>query len=260
MSETKLQQTPFVKQLAANDRPTRDRAVASLRTYLSSSRNFTKIEFLKLWKGLFYCVWLSDRPRTQQRLVLDLAGLLDSMETKNVGVFLEAFWTTISREWNGVDVLRMDKFLLLVRRYLASSFRYLHARKWEKDLVGRFMDLLRETPLSPKDMKVPNGLRYHLIDIYVDELEKLKPEEMKTPLPVATLLSPFEELMLASPIKLVRAKSKELLCDGRLADWGYDKAPGAVKSRRKEGAEDEDDEDDDEEMGDEGEEWGGIDG
>lgn len=109
-------------------------------------------------------------------------------------------------------------------------------------------------------MKVPNGLRYHLIDIYVDELEKLKPEEMKAPLPVAMLLSPFEELMLASPIKLVRAKSKELLCDGRLADWGYDKAPGAVKSRRKEGAEDEDDDNDDENMSDEGEEWGGIDG
>jgi len=108
-------------------------------------------------------------------------------------------------------------------------------------------------------MKVPNGLRYHLIDIYVDELEKLNPEEMKTPLPVAALLSPFEELMLASPIKLVRTKSKELLCDGRLADWGYDKAPGAVKSRRKEEAEDEDG-DDDEEMSGEGEEWGGIDG
>jgi len=108
-------------------------------------------------------------------------------------------------------------------------------------------------------MKVPNGLRYHLIDIYVDELEKLNPGEMKTPLPVAMLLSPFEELMLASPIKLVRTKSKELLCDGRLVDWGYDKAPGAAKSRRKEGAEGEDG-DGDEEMGGEGEEWGGIDG
>jgi len=92
---------------------------------------------------------------------------------------------------------------------------------------------------SPKDTKVPNGLRYHLIDIYVDELEKLNPE-MKTPLPVAMLLSPFKELMLASPIKLVRTKSKELLCDGRLVDWGYDKALEAAKSWRKEGAEGED--------------------
>src|SRR5437879_3810517 len=92
-------------------------------------------------------MWLSDRPRTQQRLVLDLAGLLDSMETKSASLFLEAFWNTIAREWNGVDVLRMDKFLLLVRGYLASSFRYLHAREWEEDLVGRFMDLLREIPL-----------------------------------------------------------------------------------------------------------------
>lgn len=74
MSTSNYQQTPFVRQLAASgsslsqlvfcllsltllraDRPTRDKAVASLKTYLTASRTFTKTELLKLWKGLFYC-------------------------------------------------------------------------------------------------------------------------------------------------------------------------------------------------------------
>jgi len=41
---------------ATADRPTRDKAVASLKTYLTASRTFTKTDLLKLWKGLFYCI------------------------------------------------------------------------------------------------------------------------------------------------------------------------------------------------------------
>ncbi|KAL2043413.1 hypothetical protein N7G274_003719 [Stereocaulon virgatum] len=49
------QNTPFVKQLAANDRPTREKALESLRTYLTSGRTFTSTDLLKIWKGLFFC-------------------------------------------------------------------------------------------------------------------------------------------------------------------------------------------------------------
>lgn len=49
---------------------------------------------------------MSDRPRTQQRLAIDLAGLVDVLPDENVVPFLEAFWNTMAREWNGIDVLR----------------------------------------------------------------------------------------------------------------------------------------------------------
>ncbi|KAH0608897.1 uncharacterized protein H6S33_001125 [Morchella sextelata] len=256
MADSKLQQAPFVKQLAANDRPTRDKAVASLRSYLSSQRNFTQIELLKLWKGLFYCMWLSDRPRTQQRLAADLAELLTPMEEKNFVLFLEAFWITMVREWNGIDVLRMDKFLLLVRMYLASSFRYLRGRNWDAGLVESVVKVMKEVPLNPTDNKVPNGLRFHLTDIFVDELEKLSPEHMKDQLPVEQLVEPFQILSVKSPTKMVRVKAKELLLDGRLANWGFEKAPeGEIK--KKVAQTEPEGEDEDEEM--EDEEWGGID-
>ena len=98
--------SPFLKKLAANDKRTRDQAVESLRTYLSSGRKFEPVELLKLWKGLFYCMWMSDRPLTQQRLAIDLAGLVDVLRPEIVVPWLDAFWKTMAREWNGIDVLR----------------------------------------------------------------------------------------------------------------------------------------------------------
>ncbi|KAF8440120.1 hypothetical protein BGX38DRAFT_1273177 [Terfezia claveryi] len=219
-------QTPFIKQLVANDRQTRDQAVDSLRTYLSGKRTFTKLDLLKLWKGLFYCVWMSDRPRTQQRLTVDLAHLVDTMQEETAFLFLECFWETIVREWDGIDVLRMDKFLMLVRQYLASSFRYLKAREWEQGKVGRYMDILKEGPLHARNIKVPNGLRYHLIDIYLDELEKLEPvdSEESADIPIDLLIQPYKQLVEKSPTKVVRTRSRDMLEDERLEKWGYIKA------------------------------------
>lgn len=111
---------------------------------------------------------------------------------------------------------------------------------------------------SPTEKKVPNGLRFHLIDIYVDELEKLKPKEMaNNPLPIEQLLVPFQELAMKSPTKLVRTRSKDLLLDERLVVWGFEKAPESKKRKRV--VEDEDQSDGKVRMGEGGEEWGGID-
>ena len=50
---------------------------------------------------------MSDRVRTQQRLADDLAGLVDVLPDGSALLFLRAFWTTIAREWTGIDVLRL---------------------------------------------------------------------------------------------------------------------------------------------------------
>jgi hypothetical protein len=41
------------------DRPTREKALEALRTYILSTRPFTELELLKLWKGLFFCTQTS---------------------------------------------------------------------------------------------------------------------------------------------------------------------------------------------------------
>lgn len=117
------------------DRKTRTAALTSLRTFLSAkhiSTSLTTLDILKLWKGLFYAMWMCDRPLPQQQLCNDLSELVWALpdDCAVVAPWLRGFWATMAREWTtGIDVLRMEKFLLLVRRVLGASLAWMQARQ-----------------------------------------------------------------------------------------------------------------------------------
>jgi ribosomal RNA-processing protein 1 len=182
----------------------------SLRTFLSGRRKLSELDLLKLWKGLFYCMWMCDRPRPQAALADSLADLVSVVPSQNTLPFLRAFWKTMAREWTNIDVLRMEKFLLLTRRYLLATLRVAEKAKWEVKKTQPVLDLLAEFALNCEDMRIPNGMRYHVIDIYVDELEKVgvlgeDADEER----VELLLQPLKAISVNSPTKTVRVKAKE---------------------------------------------------
>ncbi|KAA6411133.1 MAG: nucleolar NOP52 variant [Lasallia pustulata] len=193
-----VQETPFVKQLASNDRPTREKALSSLRTYLTSNRTFTPLELLKLWKGLFFCTQSPSpsttsppSPPTNPPPPTQAYGTPTAPSPNNTSPqpsprssspppplflpYLHAFWTTISHSWSTIDSLRLDKYLFLVRRYIHASFLYLLNHGWDSELVPGYVELVETIPLSvgAEASKVPDGLRYHVLDCWVDELEKV---------------------------------------------------------------------------------------
>uniref|UniRef100_D6RDD0 Ribosomal RNA processing 1B n=1 Tax=Mus musculus TaxID=10090 RepID=D6RDD0_MOUSE len=60
----------FAQRLASSEKGVRDRAVRKLRQYLSArtqsdTGSFSQEELLKIWKGLFYCMWVQDEPLLQ---------------------------------------------------------------------------------------------------------------------------------------------------------------------------------------------------
>ncbi|XP_023602233.1 ribosomal RNA processing protein 1 homolog A-like [Myotis lucifugus] len=60
----------LAQRLAGNEQVTRDRAVRKLRKYIvartqRAAGGFTHDELLKVWKGLFYCMWMQDKPLLQ---------------------------------------------------------------------------------------------------------------------------------------------------------------------------------------------------
>lgn len=106
---------PLGRALASTEKRVRDGAVRSLTAYLAENGAHTigDLELQKLWKGLFYCFWMSDKPLIQQRLANDLAQLVlvhpasssstaaegESTERALAGLkFLEAFWDTLVAE------------------------------------------------------------------------------------------------------------------------------------------------------------------
>lgn len=154
---------------------------------------------------------MCDRPLPQQALCQDLADLVWILPEPAVIPWLRGFWATMAREWTtGIDVLRMEKFLLLVRRTLASSLVWMQLRepakktartrkraadgavasplvRFDDNRVEQMLGLLADWPFRPDEEGrqeeeedalmpkiVPVGLKLHALDIWVDEAEKAR--------------------------------------------------------------------------------------
>ncbi|KAJ5097423.1 hypothetical protein N7456_008144 [Penicillium angulare] len=284
-----IQKTPFVRDLASSDRKIRDKALESLTLFLRSRNDLSLLDMVKLWKGLFFCVYHSDRPLTQQALARALSySLVPSLPRATLHRFLRAFWITIGRDWHSIDRMRLDKYLYLIRCYVSVAFEiFVKGHKNTKDdgkkrkredstkkgkgkkqkkaaeeqvddsnekdaeLDGQwgdlsaYIDIIEEGPMCPlnfdpdqpeEDLESdfipmphgPDGLRYHVADIWIDELEKVLEFEgeegerkVQGDIPVELLLQPLEKLRADSPYKPVRTRASEALDDDRLIEWGW---------------------------------------
>jgi ribosomal RNA-processing protein 1 len=165
---------------------------------------------------------MQDKPALQQRLSRDLATLVPSLRTPLVLPFLRAFFLTMSREWSHIESLRLDKYLYLIRQYLNAAFTFLSRNKWKKGLLAQWNVVVEEVPLECKNMRIPNGLRYHVMDIWADELEKVGGEEWEKDDKkeiLETIMLPVEIMVKEGKLKPLRAAAKECLADERLRAW-----------------------------------------
>lgn len=108
------------------------------------------------------------------------------------GAHLAALWTrtwlrTIVREWGQMDKYRIDKFYTCLRDTLAVVYEYMAARHWSAGIIHLFNDALYEEVLS----QTPNGIRYHVIDVCLEELCKAS-QKAVLPLTEATFVDVLE--------------------------------------------------------------------
>ncbi|RMI99642.1 nucleolar protein,Nop52-domain-containing protein, partial [Yarrowia lipolytica] len=243
---------PFIKKLAANDRPTRDETLNSLKRFLGTPKAFGELELLKLWKGLFFSMWFSDRPRTQQRLADDMASLLLVVHETNYFTFLASFWKIMSAEWLALDKHRIDKFYLLLRRYVGFAFQRLAKEDWDETWIERHNEVMSKIPLNPENPKIPDSIRYHVLEIYLEELAKVVLKDKKeaeneeeeaelvkelfADVPVSELLEAVETLSEETKNSVVQKRCVEdVLENPLLIEWGV--------AEELEGAGEEDEED-----------------
>jgi len=160
---------------------------------------------------------MSDKALVQQALASELANILLSIDQNAASLeFLAGFWRTIVREWEGIDRLRMDKYYMLIRRFVNASFRLLMRCDWDSHHLQTYNDMLTKKaagPLCPDDNRVPLSLKYHLADVYLEELDKVltsyseasnsDDNHPSTPgpprAPLDTLIAPFLTLLARTP-------------------------------------------------------------
>lgn len=81
---------------------------------------------MRLWKGLFYCMWMSDKPLVQEELAEELGSLVHCFPDAKVGLqFFRTFLDTMVAEFNKLDSWRMDKFMMVLDCFISLLFLYL---------------------------------------------------------------------------------------------------------------------------------------
>ncbi|ESK90900.1 ribosomal rna processing protein [Moniliophthora roreri MCA 2997] len=239
---------PLGKYLASTEKKVRDKAIKNLAAFLSDpeQNEISKSEMLKLWKGIFYCFWMSDKPLVQQALASELADIVLAItSTSSSLAFLSGFWEMIVREWSGIDRLRIDKYYMLVRRFVNTSFRLLMQNDWDAKICEEYNHILSREggPLCPADMKVPTSLTYHLSEIYLEELDEVLGATPSTSSPPAAplflLLAPFFNLsaltLTSGTYKFVQSSLFEpLLASLKPQEESEDENPRSRKRRRLE--------------------------
>lgn len=190
---------------------------------------------------------MTDRPRPQQALAADLANLASDLQPACVAPWLAAFWAVLGTQWPHIEALRLDKFLLLVRRVFAAHVRLVKEQGYKGDLAEAVLGVLAEWCFDAEDEhKVALGLRLHVMDVWVDELERegalAAAETDEHARAFVDKVGALAESLKRCPVKALRQRAQDSYDDERLP-WAK---------------EDEDDEMDGAE-GEDDDEWGGLD-
>ncbi|KAM7380948.1 hypothetical protein PAMP_004213 [Pampus punctatissimus] len=233
MASIQEPEVQFAQRLASNEKPVRTKAVKKLRKYINgrsqkATGGFTSNELLKLWKGLFYCLWMQDKPLLQEELSNLISSLIHSFHSiDGQFLYLESFLQTFKREWTGIDRLRMDKFFQLVRFMFRQTFEMLKRKNWDSSVVGRFLELLT-AQLLQHGSEAPSGLQFHILDLYMTELALLGSAE----------LTADQNLTFIEPFCKTAAKTKDrtlfrAICSSIFSTI-IDQAPFAIDDLMKE--------------------------
>lgn len=243
MATTPLQpeELPSLKDLASSDIRLRRLALQQIFTHISDRTTpLTYAQCLQLWRGFFVALYMHDSKSmiSAQKLITSLADQFTLISGKDaetqdegtadgrasqLGAFSEAFWETMAREWSAIDVHRMNKILLLIRLVTRSVFKICMPSAEEGNKRPSSMRdtneqciILEKWPLSLRERKVPDGLRYHVLDIWVDELKAVvRHANIKLHAECKNIeqkfMEPVEKLAKGGLTKPVRARAKETL-------------------------------------------------
>ncbi|UYV62684.1 RRP1B [Cordylochernes scorpioides] len=202
----------------------------------------------QLWEGLFYAMWFQDKPLLQESLSKEMGNLIHKLPSfRSQLVFLRAHFIVMSSHWDGLDKIRIDKFLMLVRDVLHEALVLLHNSSWDMKHILRFRSALKASILDVDHMSTP--LVFHFADIYPSELKKVAGRKLKPKL-VTQMIMPFVHLMPTVSLSLLKQFSKAIFDEefwhmpsvvvqrnfGQLAKilFKYGSAEGVGKKNRQE--------------------------
>lgn len=100
---------------------------------------------------------------------------------------------TLMREWHNIDYHRVNKYYMFIRIFLNKIMTLWCKMKYATTAIQPYLDILYDTVLS----KTPNGMRFHICDIYLSELSQTSKGKLSTS-QFVLLLQPFTKSLGAT--------------------------------------------------------------
>ncbi|ESQ42074.1 hypothetical protein EUTSA_v10013208mg [Eutrema salsugineum] len=201
----------LIKKLASCKQTIRDRSLRTvLRNWLPEQTEIPDEDMKKLWQGIFYCMWHADKSLYQSELIDRLSSALQSLPLPLALHYFTVFLFTMRREWSRIDRLRLDKFYLLIRRFLHAFFSLLDSNSWDLDFTRRLMGVLFDGTFLAGDKFQGNGVNYHIASAFVEELRSFLPLRKEV---LELLFAPFVTILGVVNDKILVAKIKSNLFD-----------------------------------------------
>ncbi|CAA3030079.1 ribosomal RNA processing 1 homolog [Olea europaea subsp. europaea] len=195
----------LIKHLASCNSTVRSQSLKLLQSWLTSQKQeIPEEDIKKLWKGLFYCFWHSDKAPNQLALVNRLTSLLLTLEFPVSLQYFSKFVLTLRREWPGIDRLRLDKFYLLIRRFVRTLFELMKLKQWDLELLRKFMGVLENYGFMADDKLQGNGVNYHIVSVFLEELKEVRFPVRKEVVDV--IFGPFFAVLMKSKDRILVGK------------------------------------------------------
>ncbi|CAI9779634.1 unnamed protein product [Fraxinus pennsylvanica] len=202
----------LIKHLASCNNTVRSQSLKLLQSWLTSQKQeIPEKDIKKLWKGLFYCFWHSDKAPNQLALVNRLTSLFLILESPVSLQYFSKFVLTLRREWPGIDRLRLDKFYLLIRRFMRTLFELMKLQQWNLEFLGKFMSVLENYGFMADDKLQGNGVNYHIVSVFLEELKEARfPVDKEV---VDAIFGPFFAVLTKSKDKILVGKVTSCVFD-----------------------------------------------
>lgn len=203
----------LARALADTEERTRGSSLVSLRAWLKDNGDkLVKNEMDRLWKALFYCVWMTDKRARISAIVKDIVLLEDILGMKHI----RALFRCMVREWMGIDKHRVDKYYELLNvaiEHCADKLSECSSDESLRKWVEEFISCISED-LIAKVNRGGKGVLMHVVDKWVDIV--LNPVLLKACTISRNevhwcwdrLLQPFLELLGSADARLNAVKRK----------------------------------------------------
>eukprot|EP00931_Biecheleriopsis_adriatica_P049052 TRINITY_DN28361_c0_g1_i1.p1 TRINITY_DN28361_c0_g1~~TRINITY_DN28361_c0_g1_i1.p1 ORF type:complete len:415 (+),score=108.20 TRINITY_DN28361_c0_g1_i1:40-1245(+) len=160
----------FGKRLAHTDKVVRDRGFKTLKKWLQNHPDLERLDYMKLWKGLYFGMWMADKRPVQQELSVNVALLLNDVPREKRNMWIDAFWETMRDAWEKLDVHRINKYLLFMRIILAESFKDLRVGGWQLLEVKERAEILAQSVPKLTNSAPSVGIAMQLARLLWEEL------------------------------------------------------------------------------------------